>query len=394
MKKLYFLIVIIIITLPILSCNKAKDHKQEVLLIGLALNTGKLWSHQAYLKAPNNSNGDIFGNSVAISGDTIAVSAVNEDSTTTSIINGSDLSSTNNAGNNNGAVYVFTRTDSTWSHQAYLKAPNNSNEDYFGSSVAISGDIIAVSAIYEDSTTTSIINGSDLSGTNDSGTDNGAVYVFTRTGSTWSHQAYLKAPNNSNDDYFGSSVAISGDTIAVGAPGEASTTTSIINGSDLSSTNNAGNNNGAVYVFTRSGSTWSHQAYLKAPNNSNLDVFGNSIAISGDTIAVGANNEDSTTTSIINGSDLSSTNNAGNNNGAVYVFTRSGSTWSHQAYLKAPNNSNLDVFGNSIAISGDTIAVGARLEDSTTTEIIHGSDLSGTNDSGDNNGAVYVFTRQ
>ena len=394
MKKLYFLIVIIIITLPILSCNKAKDHKQEVLLIGLALNTGKLWSHQAYLKAPNNSNGDIFGNSVAISGDTIAVSAVNEDSTTTSIINGSDLSSTNNAGNNNGAVYVFTRSGSTWSHQAYLKAPNNSNEDYFGSSVAISGDIIAVSAIYEDSTTTSIINGSDLSGTNDSGTDNGAVYVFTRTGSTWSHQAYLKAPNNSNDDYFGSSVAISGDTIAVGAPGEASTTTSIINGSDLSSTNNAGNNNGAVYVFTRSGSTWSHQAYLKAPNNSNLDVFGNSIAISGDTIAVGANNEDSTTTSIINGSDLSSTNNAGNNNGAVYVFTRSGSTWSHQAYLKAPNNSNLDVFGNSIAISGDTIAVGARLEDSTTTEIIHGSDLSGTNDSGDNNGAVYVFTRQ
>jgi len=322
MKKLYFLIVIIIITLPILSCNKAKDHKQEVLLIGLALNTGKLWSHQAYLKAPNNSNGDIFGNSVAISGDTIAVSAVNEDSTTTSIINGSDLSSTNNAGNNNGAVYVFTRSGSTWSHQAYLKAPNNSNKDYFGSSVAISGDIIAVSAIYEDSTTTSIINGSDLSGTNDSGTDNGAVYVFTRTGSTWSHQAYLKAPNNSNDDYFGSSVAISGDTIAVGAPGEASTTTSIINGSDLSSTNNAGNNNGAVYVFTRSGSTWSHQAYLKAPNNSNLDVFGNSIAISGDTIAVGARLEDSTTTEIIHGSDLSGTNDSGDNNGAVYVFTR------------------------------------------------------------------------
>ncbi|HPC42351.1 MAG TPA: FG-GAP repeat protein, partial [Spirochaetota bacterium] len=129
MKKLYFLIVIIIITLPILSCNKAKDHKQEVLLIGLALNTGSTWSHQAYLKAPNNSNDDYFGSSVAISGDTIAVGAPGEASTTTSIINGSDLSSTNNAGNNNGAVYVFTRSGSTWSHQAYLKAPNNSNDD-------------------------------------------------------------------------------------------------------------------------------------------------------------------------------------------------------------------------------------------------------------------------
>ena len=251
MKKLYFLIVIIIITLPILSCNKAKDHKQEVLLIGLALNTGSTWSHQAYLKAPNNSNDDYFGSSVAISGDTIAVGAPGEASTTTSIINGSDLSGTNDSGTDNGAVYVFTRTGSTWSHQAYLKAPNNSNDDGFGSSVAISGDTIAVSAVNEDSTTTSIINGSDLSSTNNAGNNNGAVYVFTRSGSTWSHQAYLKAPNNSNLDVFGNSIAISGDTIAVGARLEDSTTTEIIHGSDLSGTNDSGDNNGAVYVFTR-----------------------------------------------------------------------------------------------------------------------------------------------
>jgi len=354
---------------------------------------GPQWSHQAYLKAPNNSDNDTFGLHLSISGDTIAVGANCEDSTTTSIINGSNLSSTNDSGNQNGAVYVFTRSGTTWSHQAYLKAPNNSNSDYFGNSVSISGDTIAVGTGFEDSTTTSIINGSDLSSTNDSGNSNGAVYVFTRSGTTWSHQAYLKAPNSSNEDYFGESVSVYGDTIAVGAYGEDSTTTSIINDSDLSSTNDSGYDNGAVYVFTRSGTTWSHQAYLKAPNNSNTDHFGDSVSLSGDTIAVGANLEDSTTTSIINDSNLSSTNDSGGSNGAVYVFTRTGSTWSHQAYLKAPNNSNNDYFGDSVSISGDTIAVGSPREDSTTTSIINGSNLSSTNNGGSSNGAVYVFTR-
>ncbi|HNW28676.1 MAG TPA: FG-GAP repeat protein, partial [Spirochaetota bacterium] len=144
---------------------------------------------------------------------------------------------------------------------------------------------------------------------------------------------------------------------------------------------------------------WSHQAYLKAPNNTDNDQFGFSVAIYGDTIAVGAPYEDSDTTAIIHGSDLSGTNDSGNANGAVYVFTLSGGTWTHQAYLKAPNNGgagvgNGDNIGSSVAIYGGTIAVGASNEASTTTDIIHGSNPSGTNDSGSQNGAVYVFTRQ
>jgi len=346
----------------------------------------------SYLKAPNNSNGDNFGYSVAISGDTIVVGASLEDSNTTEIINGSDLSGTNDDGSGNGAVYVFTRSGTIWSHQAYLKAPNSSDDDYFRT-VAIDGDTIAVGAFGEGSTTTAIINGSDLSSTDDDGDSNGAVYVFTRSGTEWSHQAYLKAPNHSDYDHFGTSVAIDGDTIAVGASWEDSDTTAIINGSDLSATNNYGSSNGAVYVYTRSGVTWSHQAYLKAPNSTPMDYFGGSVAISGDTIAVGAYNEKSTTTKIINGSDLSATNLLGFFIGAVYVFTRSGSTWSHQAYLKAPNCFNSENFGYSVGIDGDTIVVGAYHEDSTTTAIINGSDLSSTDDDGDSNGAVYVFTR-
>jgi hypothetical protein len=107
--------------------------------------------------------------------------------------------------------------------------------------------------------------------------------VFVRSGTTWTHQAYLKAPNTSIQDYFGYSVAISGDTIVVGAFGEDSNTTDIINGANLSSTNNSGSSNGAAYVFTRSVTIWTHQAYLKALNTSNSDSFGSSVAISGDT---------------------------------------------------------------------------------------------------------------
>lgn len=374
--------------------SATNDSKARSGAVYVYTRNGNEWMHQAYLKAPNSSEYGYFGYTVAISGDTIAVGTDAEDSSTTQIINGSDLSGTNDSGVNNGAVYVFHRIGTEWSLQAYLKAPNIQNMSGFGYSLAISGDTIVVGAPTEKSTTTAVINGDDLSGTNNSGGNNGAVYVFHRTGSTWSHQAYLKAPNNSDGDQFGYSVAISGDTIAVGSYNECSTTTEIIDGSDLSETNNAGRYNGAVYVFTRTGAVWSHQAYLKAPNNSEYDYFGKSVSISGDTIAVGAYGEDSTTTDSINGADLTSTNDSGLTNGAVYVFQRSGATWTHEAYLKAPNNSNLDCFGISVSISGDIIAVGAFYEGSTTKGIIVGSDLSATNDGGSRNGAVYVFARR
>ncbi|MCB1201777.1 MAG: chitobiase/beta-hexosaminidase C-terminal domain-containing protein [Leptospiraceae bacterium] len=352
------------------------------------------WAFEAYLKAPNNSNDDRFGYGVSIDGDTAIVGAYQEDSTTTSIINGSNLSATNDSGNSNGAAYVFKRNGTNWNHEAYLKAPNNSNGDRFGYSLSISGDTAVVGAYVEYSNTTSIINSSNLLATNDSGNGNGAAYVFRRNATTWTHEAYLKAPNNSNLDIFGGSVSISGETAIVGARQEDSSTTTIINGSNLSTINDSGNFNGAAYVFKRNGTTWTHEAYLKAPNNSNGDSFGISVALDGDTAVVGANYEDSTTTSIINSSNLSSTNDSGVENGAAYVFKRNGTNWTHEAYLKAPNTSSGDNFGISVALDGGTAIVGAVTEGSTTTSIINDTDLSATNDLGTNNGAVYVFRRQ
>ncbi len=112
-------------------------------------------------------------------------------------------------------------------------------------------------------------------------------------------------------------------------------------------------------VFVRSGTTWSQQAYLKASNTGAGDRFGGSVSVSGDTVVVGAYLEDSSTTGV-----NSTPNNSATDSGAAYVFVRGGTTWSQQAYLKASNTGANDYFGNSVAVSGDTVVVGAPYEDS------------------------------
>jgi hypothetical protein len=314
------------------------------------------WSQQAYLKASNTEAGDSFGSSVAISGDTIVVGAPRERSNATGI-NGDQ---SDNSADWAGAVYVFTRSGTTWSQQAYLKASNTDAEDYF-SSVAISGDTLVVGASGEDSSARGI-NGDQG---NESADGAGAVYVFNRDGTTWSQQAYLKASNAEAGDGFGN-VAISGDTLVVSAPGEESNATGI-NGDQA---DNSAPNSGAAYVFTRSGTTWSQQAYLKASETSSSDAFGGTVAISGDSVVVGSHFK--TTQS-----------------GAAFVFNRSGTVWSQQANLTASNPDAYDQFGSSVAISGDTVLVGARFEDSSAT----GTNGDQSDNSEELSGAAYVFAR-
>ena len=168
--------------------------------------------------------------------------------------------------------------------------------------------------------------------------------------------SYLKASNTNTDDGFGNSVAVSGNTVVIGAPTESSNATGV-NGDEA---NNSASNAGAAYVFVRQNDIWSQQAYLKASNTNAGDYFGNSVAISDDTIVVGAYREDSNATGI----DGNQSNNTATNSGAAYVFTRTNGVWSQQAYLKASNTNAQDEFGYNEAISGDTILIGAALEDS------------------------------
>ena len=138
----------------------------------------------------------------------------------------------------------------------------------------IDGDTIIVGAYYEDSNQTTITNGT-TSSSNNSNADSGAAYIYKRTGSTWTQQAYIKAANSDAVDAFGygCGVDLYGDTLVVGAESEDSNQTSITNGSTASS-NNSSNESGAAYVYKRSGSTWSQVAYLKASNNDVEDYFG------------------------------------------------------------------------------------------------------------------------
>ncbi len=146
----------------------------------------------------------------------------------------------------------------------------------------------------------------------DSANRSGAAYVFTRSGTTWSQQAYLKASNTEAEDIFGRSMTISDDTIVVGAHGEDSNATGV-NGNQ---SDNSASMSGAAYVFTRSGSTWSQGAYLKSSNTESNDWFGESVAISAGTVVVGASDEDSNATGV-NGDQG---NNSAGVSGAAYVF--------------------------------------------------------------------------
>ena len=279
------------------------------------------WSQQAYIKASNadggdtfNSPGDEFGFSVDVSGDTLVVGAPFEDSSATGV-NGNEA---DNSAEDAGAAYVFIRSGTgAWSQQAYLKASNTEGSsdfddgDNFGLSVAVDGDTVVTGAFGEDSAATGV-NGNDA---DNAAEDAGAAYVFARDGSgTWSQQAYLKASNTDDGDEFGTSVAVDGDAVLVGAPFEQSSATGV-NGDE---SDNSINFAGAGYLFNRNtAGTWSQLAYIKASNPNFDDVFGVASGVAGGTLALGALGEDSSSTGV-NGDQ---TDNSMTRAGAVYVFT-------------------------------------------------------------------------
>src|SRR5947207_8635476 len=335
----------------------------------------------AYIKASNTEMNDHFGNGVtleghgvAISGDgsTLAVGAPFESSAAKGI-NGNQ---NDNSLYSSGAVYVFINRNNAWSQQAYIKASNPGQSDKFGYVVSLSqdGNTLAVSAYYE---------ASAAKGINGDQNDNsipqaGAVYVFTRTGATWSQQAYIKASNTGeagvgdqfgDGDQFGFSIGLSadGNTLAAGAIGEDSGAKGI-NGDQ---NDNSQPGSGAVYVFTRTGTTWAQQAYIKASNTDAADLFGYSVGLSadGNTLAASAYDEDGSSREINGVQDKGR-----RGSGAIYVFTRTGTTWAQTAYLKASNAENGDSLGYAIAISqdGNTIAGGAADEDCMTPGIVAG----------------------
>jgi len=334
---------------------------------------GSSWTQEAYLKASNPTPGDQFGFAVAIDGDTVVVGARYESSMATGV--GGDES--DESANHAGAAYVFTRGGSSWTQQAYLKASNTDAGDLFGWAVDVEGDRVVVGAIDESSGATTV-NGDE---SDDSTALAGATYVFVRGGTTWTQEAYLKASNAGADDRFGASVALSGDTILVGASSESGNGTGVNSDGSDDSLFRAG----AAYVYVHNGSTWAEQAYLKASNTELDDYFGHYVALDGDTLVVGAEREDGGAVGV-NGDQ---SDNSVPDAGAAYVFTRQATTWSQAAYLKASNPSPGDNFGASVGVSAGRVVVGADHESSADAW----PSLDQADDSLGRSGAVYGFAR-
>jgi streptogramin lyase len=256
--------------------------------------SGGVWSQQQELTASDGAVNDLFGSSVSVSGDTAVVGAYHK--------------TINSNGYNYGAAYVFVRSGAVWSQQQELTASDGAGGDFFGTSVSVSGDTAVIGAPQKNSY-------------------QGAAYVFVRSGGVWSQQQELTVIGFlGENEQFGCSVSVSGNTAVIGAYEK-----------EIDPTYASPDVQGAAYVFVRSGTTWSQQQELIAPDGVEGDQFGWSVSVSGDKAVIGADDK--------NG-----------NQGAAYVFVRSGTAWSQQQELTASDGFD---FGTSVSVSGETTVIGA-----------------------------------
>jgi len=265
--------------------------------------SGTVWTEQQKLVASDGSPSDRFGSSVSVSADTVVIGAPNDDN-----ISGTDA----------GSTYVFVRSGTVWTEQQKITASDGAVSDRFGSSVSISAETVVAGAPYN---------------FNAGGIEAGAAYVFVRSGVTWTEQQKLLASDGAAFDHYGFSVSASGETAVAGAPDD---------------DNVGGGDAGAAYVSARSGTVWTEQQKLRAPDGAASDHFGAAVSVSGDLAVAGAFFDDTP---------------AGPEAGSAYVFARAGTSWTHLQKVVAPDGAPSDVFGSSVSVSGDTVVIGAPADD-------------------------------
>jgi len=254
---------------------------------------------QAKLTASDAAEQDVFGSSVSISGDLAVVGARYDD-------DGGDYS---------GSAYIYRRTGSSWAEETKLIASDPAVNAYYGCSVAVSGDVVVIGAYKAP----------------EADTRRGGAYVYRFNGSSWVEEAKLTASDAAGLDYFGRSVAISGNVIVIGAPQD----------------DDAGPESGSAYVFRYNGSGWVEEAKLTAFDGWTGDYFGYSVSVSADTAVIGAYQD----------------NEGASDAGSAYVFRYNGSSWVKEAQLTASDAAGGDFFGYSVSISGDVAVVGAYAND-------------------------------
>ncbi len=258
--------------------------------------TNGTWEQQQKLTAPDGGTFDYFGWSVMIQADTIIIGAKGD----------------NDYGSSSGSAYIFVRTGGSWVFQAKLHASDASAGDEFGYIVSLHGDTALVGA----------------PSNSDAGPYSGSAYVFVRDEETWTQQAKLLASDGSAQDAFGCAVVLNDDTALIGADGK----------SNLA---------GATYVFTRDDTTWTQEAKLVASDQASGDEFGFSLSFQGDTALIGAYAD----------------NDNGVDSGSAYVFVRDGSIWAQQAKLLSSDGEVYDYFGYAVTVHANTALIAAPFED-------------------------------
>jgi FG-GAP repeat len=239
--------------------------------VDVFVRTGTNWAQQATLT----STDEFFGDDVCISGDTAAIGASAA-----------------------GSVQIFVRTGTHWTRQARIVTNGRDKEG----GVALDGDTLAIA---------------------DDSYDHGATFIFTRTGTNWTEQARVSAVDGANFAVIRRTVAVNGDTLAVGDPC-----------ADFSVPDRA-------YVFVRDGTNWSFQAKLVGATSGLGADFGRRLALQRDTLVVGADNDSQ----------------AASFAGAVYVFGRSGTNWSQLRKLFATNPTSYQLFGSYLGMAGNLVGV-------------------------------------
>lgn len=244
---------------------------------------GTSWIQETKLFASDGTMGDYFGYSVSVDGDYAVITAPGDDSY-------------------RGSVYVFNRAGGTWAQIAKLVASDGAAGDVFGVSVFLSGEYAIIGAWYDDE-------------------QRGSAYVFRRSEGGWVQAAKLSASDGAINDYFGISVFVEGEYAAVGAFG-------------------ANGSRGSVYIFKRSGISWTEECKLLASDGAYFHNFGVSLWLDGEYALIGANGYDT-------------------HRGCAYVFQRTGDTWVQQAKLIASDGAMSDNFGRSVSFCDGYAVIGA-----------------------------------
>lgn len=350
--------------------------------------SGDSWVEEAIIENPTANDASPiphFGAKVAVSGDTIAVAGRNGDYRPEIPV-----------------VWVYRKIGTTWSLEQTLEAHPGANGSDFGTDIDIDGDTLIVSAPRESSEELAIINSSDAP-TYGEGTFGGA-YVFTRTGSVWSQQSYLKPPFDTgyNPPRFGSSVSIDGDRVVFGAPRLALNEYGVF-GPDtdfdaLMPTSLSDYGSGAAITFTRSGTSWSLENVISfdVSDDTTTDVpsysrgFADHVKLKDDVLLVSATNDYFGTNTITQGDDLSSLSPGTVNSGGVYLYRLQNSQWSLDAHFRASNPTGGDDYGASVDMFGDRIVIGAPNEDALYTGVKNGAGVADNSNKNNDTGAAYI----